>query len=144
MVQVTLWGVVCFVFWWCWGRNPALYVRGKFSSHISNGCPASDSLWSHHLHGWTLQKEYTEGLPRRLNPIRAHAILLTNLSRATDKPYTPSSKWRTWSSGALPRSWLTLGKDPPWCCVRRSCWSLWNWTWKQKEFENAHHCSAKS
>ena len=41
----------------------------------------------------------------------------------------------TWNSGALLRSWLTLGKDPPWYCVRRSCWSFWNWTWGQRDFK---------
>lgn len=34
------------------------------------------------------------------------------------------------------RSWLTLGRDPPWYWVRRSCCSFWNWTWKQRDFKN--------
>jgi hypothetical protein len=43
---------------------------------------------------------------------------------AGDRPLSPAL--RTWNSGALLRSWLTLGRDPPWYWVRRSCCSFWN------------------
>ena len=63
--------------------------------------------------------------------------------------YTPLSSKKvsisgTWNSEALFRSWLTLGKDPPWYCVRRSCWSFWNWTWEQRHFKAVERWQQRS